>query len=143
MSDIEQDWVYRLAVENDQFVTITIADQLFGITIALRGIDDVEAGIQGFVEEAADCLFRDVRKADFRTAKTKDAYIHIRSAKSALLHENLLSGSRCLLQTSPHYALRLRGLSISVARLPVRSAPPRQRPSCSRTAVHVPVDGTF
>ncbi|MDP6405764.1 MAG: chemotaxis protein CheW [Alphaproteobacteria bacterium] len=33
MSDIEQDWGDRLAVENDQFVTITIADQLFGIPV--------------------------------------------------------------------------------------------------------------
>jgi hypothetical protein len=63
-----------------------LADQLFAILVALRRIDDVQAGVERTAEEALDRAEACALVADLRAAEPEHAGVDVGLAEPATLH---------------------------------------------------------
>jgi hypothetical protein len=65
-----------------------IADRFLAALVALRCVDDVNAGVERAVQDLPDVF--DVFARGARAAKTQYGHIHIRSAEAPLFHQSTL-----------------------------------------------------
>ena len=64
-----------------------LADQLLTLHVTLGGIDDVESGIEGAVQQVGDRLRRRFLEADLGAAKPQHAHAHVGLTQLTRLHE--------------------------------------------------------
>src|SRR5438309_1501153 len=62
------------------------ADELLAVLVALGGVDDVEPGVEGAAQEAADSPAAHALVADLRAPEAQDAHHHVGAAEPASLH---------------------------------------------------------
>jgi hypothetical protein len=73
-----------------------VADQRLGVSVALGGVDDVEAGVERFLQQQSNAARIGGLEADLRAAESEHADPQSRPAELALLHQvRALSPGRC------------------------------------------------
>ena len=63
-----------------------LSDQSLAVVITLRGVDDVETGIERAIQQFGDSLGRRVLIADLRSSKSEDRDVHIGLSKATFFH---------------------------------------------------------